>query len=243
MAKYIDLTNQTFERLTVIKRVENNKNGDAQWLCRCNCDGKLLVVLGRSLRRGLTKSCGCFKKEKALESKNKKYNTYDLTGECGIGYATNTNEEFYFDLEEYNKIKDYCWSKNNNGYIVTNYNNSSKPIHQIIMNYPDDMEVDHKDRNKLNNRKENFRIATHSQNSMNKDLQSNNTSGIIGVSWYSNRNRWSSEIMLNKKKIHLGYFINKEDAIKARLEAEVKYFKEFAPQQHLYEKYNIKVVI
>jgi len=107
------------------------------------------------------------------------------------------------------------------------------------MDYSEDMELDHKDRNKLNNRKENFRIATHSQNSMNKDLQSNNTSGIIGVFWNSNKNKWSSEIMLNRKKIFLGYFTNKEDAIITRLQAEKEYFKEYAPQKHLYEQYNI----
>lgn len=41
--------------------------------------------------------------------------------------------------------------------------------------------------------------------------------------------------------IHLGYFDNKDDAIKARLYAEQKYFKEFAPQKHLYEQYGIIV--
>ena len=238
MVNFIDLTNQTFERLTVVKRVENDKDGNAQWLCKCCCDGKLLIVLGRSLRRGDTKSCGCLKIEKAFETKNKKYNSYTLTGEYGIGY-TYKNETFDFDLEDYNKIKNFCWNKNKFGYIVTNINGSVKAMHQIIMDYPDNQELDHKDRNKSNNRKENFRNATHSQNSMNKDLQSNNTSGIIGVSWNSNKSKWASEIMLNKKKIFLGYYINKDDAIKARLEAEIKYFKEFAPQKHLYEKYGI----
>ena len=37
----------------------------------------------------------------------KKYNTYDLSGEYGIGY-TSKGEEFYFDLDDYDKIKDYC---------------------------------------------------------------------------------------------------------------------------------------
>jgi len=106
------------------------------------------------------------------------------------------------------------------------------------MNYSG-VELDHKDRNKLNNRKENFRPATHSQNSMNKDLQSNNTSGIIGVHWYSSKDKWASGIMLNRKQIHLGYYINKDDAIKARLKAEQQYFGEFAPQQHLFEQYGI----
>ena len=43
---------------------------------------------------------------------NKKYNKYDLSGEYGIGWTSNTNQEFYFDLEDYDKIKDYCWIYN-----------------------------------------------------------------------------------------------------------------------------------
>jgi len=69
MSKVIDLTNKQFGRLKVIKRVENDKDGNTQWLCQCNCDGKEIIVLGSSLRKGNTKSCGCLKIEKALESK------------------------------------------------------------------------------------------------------------------------------------------------------------------------------
>lgn len=62
MSKLIDLTGQTFNYLTVIKRAQNTKDGRAQWLCRCKC-GNQIVVLGKSLRNGHTKSCGCYKKE------------------------------------------------------------------------------------------------------------------------------------------------------------------------------------
>ena len=48
--------------------------------------------------------------------------------------------------------------------------------------------------------------------------------------------------MVNGKNIYLGVFVNKEDAIKTRLNAEQKYFGEFAPQQHLYEQYNINIL-
>lgn len=58
----VDLTNEKFGRLTVIKRVENNPCGRSQWLCECEC-GNQLVVLGNSLTRGSTKSCGCYRRE------------------------------------------------------------------------------------------------------------------------------------------------------------------------------------
>lgn len=65
MSRLIDLTGQTFGYLTVIKRVENKKDKTC-WLCQCKC-GNQVVVYGTNLRRGLTKSCGCFRKEKLKE--------------------------------------------------------------------------------------------------------------------------------------------------------------------------------
>lgn len=62
MSKYIDISGQKFGRLTVLKRVENTKDGKAQWLCRCDC-GNTSIVTGKCLRNGHTKSCGCYNKE------------------------------------------------------------------------------------------------------------------------------------------------------------------------------------
>ena len=56
----IDITAMTFGNLRVLERVENNKDMRAQWLCKCDC-GKKLVVLGKNLRSGHTKSCGCLR--------------------------------------------------------------------------------------------------------------------------------------------------------------------------------------
>lgn len=59
----VDLTGRTFERLTVIKRVENNKRNEAQWLCKCEC-GNTKIVAASRLTSGHTKSCGCLHAEK-----------------------------------------------------------------------------------------------------------------------------------------------------------------------------------
>jgi hypothetical protein len=58
---------------------------------------------------------------------------------------------------------------------------------------------------------------------------SNNTSGCIGVVWHKYANKWMARITVNNEDIYLGLFINKQDAINARIEAEKKYFKDFAP--------------
>ena len=79
MSKVIDLTGQTFEYLTVLERGENTADGHAQWVCQCKCGNKK-TILGKSLRNGHSKSCGCLKKEKPSRLK-------DLTG-LNFGHLT-----------------------------------------------------------------------------------------------------------------------------------------------------------
>lgn len=62
MSKIIDLTNKKFNRLTVIKRVENNKLNKVCWLCKCEC-GNEIIVESQNLRTNHTKSCGCLNNE------------------------------------------------------------------------------------------------------------------------------------------------------------------------------------
>lgn len=63
-----DLSNRIFGRLTVLKRIENLKPGITRWLCRCDC-GNICKVTSRSLKTGDTVSCGCYKREKAFETR------------------------------------------------------------------------------------------------------------------------------------------------------------------------------
>lgn len=259
MANYnfVDLTGQTFGRLKVLKRVENNKRKEIQWLCECSCEEhNQIIVTSRSLKTGNTKSCGCYQRERRIENNKKykkKYNTYNLSGEYGIGYTTK-GEEFYFDLEDYDKIKDYCWRIHNRGYVACSINRGkNKPkkdlmMHILIMNGYDEelniknnMEVDHINgsSSRNDNRKENLRSCTHQENMCNYGIPSNNTSGVIGVSWDATHGYWIAHITYKNKKIKLGSYANKEDAIISRLKGEKKYFKEFAPQQYLFEVYDI----
>ena len=66
MGKFEDLTGKVYGRLTVIKRVENDKHGNVRWLCRCTC-GKEIIVVTRDLKNKHTTSCGCDKIEKLIE--------------------------------------------------------------------------------------------------------------------------------------------------------------------------------
>jgi hypothetical protein len=66
----IDLTGMTFGRWTVLSRVENDKHGNAQWLCRC-VEGNERVVRGSDLRRGNSQNCGCVRRESVAKRSHK----------------------------------------------------------------------------------------------------------------------------------------------------------------------------
>lgn len=230
-----DLTRKTFNHFTVIEQAEDYISPKgihcAQWLCQCDCGSSPIVVRGDALKSGNVKSCGCSRK---------KNNTYDLSGEYGIGWTNNTNNQFYFDLEDYDKIKNYCWyegiHKNNDyHYIAANFKNKVIRMSQVICG----KYFDHINRNPLDNRKSNLRAANYTENARNYSKQKNNTSGFSGVSWDKDRSKWAASIVVDKKNKKLGRFNNKDDAVKARLQAEARYFGEFAPQRHLFEEYNI----
>ena len=100
------------------------------------------------------------------------------------------------------------------------------------MHAEDEVVIDHKNhphgkRNKIDNRKCNLRRATDSQNAMNRHTHSNNTSGVKGVGWKKEYQKWCAYICKNYKQTHLGYFDNFEDAVMARKNAEKELFGEW----------------
>ncbi len=222
--RFEDLTGKQFGYWTVLNRAES-KNKRTKWLCKCKC-GTIKEVDAGSLKSGASTSCGCFNIQQTKKA-NKKYNTYDLTGEYGIGY-TNNNYEFYFDLEDYDKIKYYCWFKKD-GYLLAYDPDSKKRIrlHNLIMNFPTNAYVDHVNGIRNDCRKSELRLVNRQENNINKGFSKNNTSGVKGVCWSSYYNKWRAFITYNYKRINLGYYIEKTDAIKARKEAEEKYFKNY----------------
>ena len=252
-ANFVDMTGWIMKehgfknsRLTVIKRTDDYINDKGihttQWLCKCDCGNDDVVVSAPHLKSGHTLSCGCLQQERVSETM-KKYNKYDLSGEYGIGWTSNTNKEFYFDLDDYDKIQKYCWSetsRSNDNYHRLEARdsdlNKNIAMHYLIQG----KYCDHVDRNPLNNRKSNLRPATVEQNAKNISLYKNNKSGVIGVGLSKRDGRWRANIQVDNKQLHLGYFKDKDDAIRARLNAEVKYYGEFAPQRHLYEQYGIE---
>jgi site-specific DNA-methyltransferase (adenine-specific) len=75
--KFIDLTGQKFTRLTVLRRGENNKQGQARWLCQCEC-GKETLVKTTELIHEKVKSCGCLLSENAKKNGQELWTTHNL---------------------------------------------------------------------------------------------------------------------------------------------------------------------
>ena len=109
---------------------------------------------------------------------------------------------------------------------------SNKKIHKLVANAflentEDKKCVDHVDHDRKNNHLLNLRWATHTENAQNALIKSTNTSGVIGVCWYKPTSKWYAQIRINGKNKNLGYFVNKDDAITARRNAEIQYFGEY----------------
>lgn len=131
--------------------------------------------------------------------------------------------------EHLNDIIKHTWNLQTVGYIECRIDKKVVLLHRFLIKAHKNDEVDHKNRNKLNNLNDNLRILTHSQNQINKGKMFNNTSGVTGVTWDRARNKWKVMINYDKKTINLGRFDTLEEATKIRLEAEKKYHKEFIP--------------
>jgi hypothetical protein len=243
-----DLTGHQFGRLTVLSQAEDyvctKGSRYAQWLCECNCENHTRVTVAqRSLKKGTTTSCGCVAKE-ILSQRSKKYNRYEQKNNIVIGHSSNTDDVFYVDLKNFEKIKDICWYvvyTNNGVKRLSGYDTKNKKqvlIHQLL----GFKNCDHIDMNELNNLENNLRQCNNSQNNMNRHRQKHNTSGFIGVSWRDSMQKWRVRISINKQETTIGYFVDKQDAIKARLRAELLHYGEFAPQRHLFEEYGIEVL-
>lgn len=232
MGRFQNLIGQTFGRLTVICQSDDyispKGRHEAKWLCKCNC-GNFCEVRSSNLKNGITKSCGCYSKEVSSNNgkKNKRYNRYDIYDNYVIGYTSN-NVPFYVDIDDYLRVRDICWTFQEN-YIIGKLNGVHIRQHRYILGVSQTNQiVDHINHNTTDNRKSNLRIVTASQNAMNRKPMCNNQSGVTGVYYIARDNVYVVSISINKQNIKLGYFKDYNDAVKCRKDAEVKYYGEYS---------------
>lgn len=134
------------------------------------------------------------------------------------------------------------WYLNDNGYVVTDTPRPKREmgypvkvrLHRLIVQCPDGMDVDHINGDKLDNRKENLRICTRSENLANKESASDSRKRLKGayINKRSKNIQWSSSINIPnsnpRKQKHLGYFKTEEEAHEAYKNASLEIHGEFS---------------
>ncbi|MDO8725632.1 MAG: AP2 domain-containing protein [Candidatus Methanoperedens sp.] len=133
--------------------------------------------------------------------------------------------------EDLDKVKDYKWSFCNGYALTTIYIPYKKTIrmHRLIIDSPNGVYVDHINRDTLDNRRSNLRLATPSQSRANTSGQrTRHISKYKGVRYYSRTKRWVSSICANRKRIFLGSYDLQEDAARAYDSAALYFFGEYA---------------
>lgn len=139
------------------------------------------------------------------------------------------------DKEDFEKIKNYDWHisthdiPNKLYYFRCQKGEQTVRLHREIMGctYKDGREVDHINGDTLDNRKQNLRVCSHSQNGKNMKINKRNNTGYKGISWHPRDKCYQARIGVNNKRIYLGYFDNPEDAHAAYCAASKKYHGEF----------------
>lgn len=200
-----------FNRMTVVKE-PFNINGRKVVECVCAC-GVVKTVRVDGLQGGTTNSCGCYRLDKLREK----------TVTHG---ATNTKTYGVWE-----GMVQRCNNPKSEGY--PNYGGRGIQICSSWLDFenfftdmgerPEGMSLDRIDVNG-NYCKENFRWADASVQGFNQRISSNNTSGRTGVSWNKQKQGWDAYIMKDRKKINLGRYDTKEEAILAREQGEIKYY-------------------
>ena len=173
---------------------------------------------------------------------SKNYNEYRIEGDIVIGKSSNTDDEFFVNLCDFDKIKNISWSvrTHKNGMKeICGWNPDEKRTTRmhVVLGFAN---YDHIDRNELNNLRSNLRPATVQEQIWNRSKAQGTSSDVVGVSYYSKIKRWVAELYYNGKRVFRKRFKTEEEAILARLNVETQYIPlEFAPNRHLYEQYGI----
>ena len=205
-----DISGMRSGRLTAIERTSEKRHGSYLWRCKCDCGGEILVETYR-IKKQLTKSCGCGRKQKHMaEIEGKKFSSltavkrtekkrgssylWECRCDCGNTVYVTANS-----LLSGNTKSCGCIRKNN-----------IRQMHEkkgIITDHVTLVE------------------GTCIEKLESQGLRSDNSSGYRGV--HPRGSRWIASIGFKKKNYYLGIYSRLEDAVRARKEAEDRLYGEF----------------
>jgi hypothetical protein len=221
--KFKDRTGQRYGKLVVISRAENRITGKQTcvfWNCRCDC-GNDTVTRGTTLTAGQT-SCG------------RCPNRIELFGSTAIVWLDNTAPPTacMIDAADIPLVQNYHWCLSSQGgyrLVMTNVwvgrKRSTKRIHQLIAGRG----ADHINRDTLDNRRENLRLAVQAENTRNRSKQeSAKQSRYKGVRPARNGANYQARITFEGKSIFLGTFKTETEAAQAYNDAAKMYHGQFA---------------
>lgn len=130
------------------------------------------------------------------------------------------------DDQDYDDLTNHSWSVGNNGYPRCTHEQKQYLMHDFIMQPSAGMMVDHKNQNKIDNRRDNLRYVTKSQNMQNQPKTKKNTSGYKGVYYMKTGKRlkrWFAKLKVDGKYYQSGYAATKEEAAALYEQLAVKY--------------------
>lgn len=225
--EYDSFIGSKINRFTILK-IHYGNPSMCDVICECGVEKTLKFT---NVKTGLIKSCGCLQKEKARQAKGKSTykNTYIDKEDYYIGLTRN-QDIFYFDKEDYEKVKLYSWHCDRDGYIVArnigidkNRKECNVKMHRLILDvYDSKIFVDHKDRKVYNNTRKNLREVGYRINAQNSRVSTVSKTGYKGI--LIKNGKYRVYIKENKKQVSLGTYNNISWAIKVRLCAEMIVF-------------------
>lgn len=213
--KYLPIiTKLKYGSLTVIDFDHKGTNNQYYYKCRCEC-GKEIVIRKTLFTTGKQQSCGCDKK-----GIKRKENQYETNGDITYIYLSN-GEKAIIDTTEKELVSKYYWAKKER-YVQTQTGGRMN-LHNLIMK---DKNIDHINRNTLDNRKENLRKCTHQENCINRGKRKDNKTGTVGVQ--HKNGKWVAILTYRGKRFQKT-FNSENEAIRYRKELEEKYFENYRP--------------
>ena len=225
-----DLTGQIFGQWTVIKdsgeRLKGScGNSRVRWLCRCSC-GEIALITTRGLTSGRSKRCNrCASRAEP--------NPARIIDDHTLAVTCPAKREFIIDASDYALISNYHWTINRRGYVNSNTFGINVQLARVLLGLPPysrNNEVDHISGDPLDNRRQNLRLCTTSDNARNRGLRADSLTGYKGVSYCPREGVYIARIVPrpHAKRLFLGRFDTPQEAAAAYDRAAVLYHGEFA---------------
>ena len=158
-------------------------------------------------------------------------NNWHLDGDIAYADIKRSKQLFRVIVDEanYEVVSSQCWFINNGGYAVAIIGGRKVRMHRLLTSAANGLDVDHINHNRTDNRLTNLRVCTRSDNRKNGCITRKNTSsGLLGVYWDKEKQRWKAAIRVDGRLINLGRYKTKQEARSSREKAEALYFGEFA---------------